>query len=176
MRTAKVFDAINKKRAINRPSTSNGFVWHKLNKNDDCTVLEWALDSPLDLMFSIALEESRNWDALEQADKLLNMLRCILPPRKKPDEWEFIVRVGRDCDFRDFRIVRVGTSQLGVGEYRTKYLSIAPRDWYSPKGNARAMKRFYEEFFGGRPTFEEMVAFVLREENFGLCVSSLHYD
>lgn len=150
-------------------------IWHKCDKSDRWTMLECALNLPLDLMWTIASQEREgeiHENALVQAQKLLDIQRRIRPPRKKPDEWEFIVRVGRNQDFKDFRIVRVGTSSLGTGEYRTEYLSIAPRDWYSSTGDARIMKKFNNEFFGGTPTFDQMVAFVLREENFDPCAIS----
>lgn len=147
-----------------------GYEWHCFDYG--LNILNLAFVSPRDLICSI-LEGELEGDALRQAKNILMCLRDIAPPRRAPEKWEFIVRLRERGDVEYFRVVRRGSGQLGPSEFRTTRLNIAPREFFSLKGEKRLMRKFYRTFFGGVPTFDQMATFILSNPDFLLDEESL---
>ena len=76
------------------------------------------------------------------------------------------MRLGRDGDFLDCRLVRKNTYKLRPGEYPTDVLNIAPRAVYSSKGERKLMRYFHALFFNKAPSFLQMEEFILNQKNF----------
>ena len=103
---------------------------------------------------SIIVQQVLGQDELIQANAIIECLQNIYPPKSDPDKWRFLIQVGDNHSFVDFRIVREDVKATRVGEYRSQTLSLIPRDWYQG-GYDRLVKRFHREFFGHGPRSEK---------------------
>jgi hypothetical protein len=145
-----------------------GEYWLKMKLDGDY-ILSWALTAPNALQSAI-VEERLDDEGLIQANAIIEVLQDLLPPRPDPKNWHFLVQLGHERSFLDFRIVPKHVKASRIGEYSSRTFSLVPRDWYRD-GYERLVKRFHKEFFGHKPSIREMEKFILDPQ-----VSEISYE
>jgi len=118
---------------------------------------------------------------VEQATIVNCRMKHMLPPRPKPDKWEFLIDLDAKKEFRDFEIVKLGSgdhgSERGRFRFRTQHLDLSIVAGRPRAVCQKMISRIKAEFFSeagaslSRPDFEK---FILRDRNFDLLCLENH--
>lgn len=161
---AKPSSISNSSKRIENPRRND---WLRMSIDGDY-ILSWAMTSPNDLQAEMLTGQFSD-EGLIQANAIIECLQNILPPKPQPKDWRFLIQLGENMSFLNFRIVPKNVTATRVGEYRSQTLSLVPKDWYSGwESYCRLIKRFHTEFFGRKPSIREMEEFILDGRNFGV--------
>ena len=129
--------------------------------------------------FQTLTDEIFHDDLFIQAAIINRRMKHILPPRPRPSKWEFLIDLGSEKEFKDFKIVMIDNREheKEQWQFRAKHLNLSVVAEQSRAVCEKMLSRIKEEFFPeagenlSRPDYEK---FIWRNSNFDLLCCENH--